>query len=138
MLAINGLKFPVRLVVQRLIKLAFAKQLNVLVNIFHRKTPRANISYIFTYLYSMCQKMYLTRAELNQLFTSNINEEQQSARLTLETTSFPKNNITVYPQKHVKQTSSLPQKPVLPEPQNDSHWLMKKSGNISKCRGCKE
>ena len=27
--------------------------------------------------------MYLTRAELNQLFTSNINEEQKSARLTL-------------------------------------------------------
>ena len=28
--------------------------------------------------------MYLTRAELNQLFTSNINKEQQSARLELK------------------------------------------------------
>ena len=49
--------------------------------------------------------MYLARAELNQLFTSNINDKQQSARLTLkallETTSTPKNNIIVYPQKHV-------------------------------------
>ena len=64
--------------------------------------------------------MYFTRAELNQLFTSNINEEQQSARLTLkallETTSTPKNNITVYCQKHVKLTSSLPQKPEQAEP----------------------
>ena len=56
----------------------------------------------------------------------------------LETTSTPKNNIIVYPQKYVKLTSSLPQKPVLPELQNDPYWLMKKSGNISKCRGCKE
>ena len=43
--------------------------------------------------------MYLTRAELNQLFTSNINEEQQSARLTLkallETMPTPKNNDIV-------------------------------------------
>ena len=42
----------------------------------------------------LLQKMYLARAELNQLFTSNINERQQSARLTLkallETTSTTK------------------------------------------------
>ena len=86
--------------------------------------------------------MYLTRAELNQIFISNISQEQQSARLTLkallETTSTPKNNIIVYPQKHVKLTLSLPQKSVLPEPQNNPYWLMKKSGNILKCRGCKE
>ena len=54
---------------------------------------------------NLLQQMYLTRAELNQLFTSNINDKQQSARLTLkallETTSTPKNNIIVYPQKHV-------------------------------------
>ena len=44
--------------------------------------------------------MYLTRAELSQLFTSSINEEQQSTRLRLkallETTSTPKNNVIVY------------------------------------------
>ena len=78
--------------------------------------------------------MYLTRAELNQLFTDNINGEQQSARLTLkallEITSTPKNNIIVYTPKHANLTSLLPQKPVLPEPQNDPYWLMKKSGNI--------
>ena len=41
----------------------------------------------------LLQQMYLARAELNQLFTSNINE-RQSARLTLkallETTSTAK------------------------------------------------
>ena len=86
--------------------------------------------------------MYLTRAELNHIFPSSISEGQQSGRLTLkallEITSTPNNNMIVYPQKHVKRTSSLPQKTVLPEPQNDPHWLMKKLGNISKCRGCKE
>ena len=60
--------------------------------------------------------MYLTRAELNQLFTSNISEEQQSARLMLkallEIPSTPQNNIIVYLQNHFKLTSSLP-----PEPQ---------------------
>ena len=64
--------------------------------------------------------MYLTRAELNKLFNSNTNEEQQSPRLTLkallETTSTLKNNVTVCPQMHVKLTSSLLQKPVHPEP----------------------
>ena len=42
----------------------------------------------------LLQQMYLARAELNQLFASNINERQQSARLTLkallETTSTEK------------------------------------------------
>ena len=32
----------------------------------------------------------------------------------------------------------MPPKPVLPQPQNEPYWLMKKSGSISKCRGCKE
>ena len=50
-LIINRLKFLVLLVVQSLIKSTSAKQLNVLVNIFHRKAPRDNISYIFTYLH---------------------------------------------------------------------------------------
>ena len=74
--------------------------------------------------------MYHGRAELNQFFTSNISEEQQSARLTLkallETTPIPKNNIIAYPQKYVKLTSSLTQKPVLPESENDPYYLIKK------------
>ena len=92
--------------------------------------------------YNLLQQRYITRAELNQLWTSNINEQQQSARLTLkallETMSTPTNNVIVYPQKHVKLTSSLSQKPELTESQNDSYWLMLKSGNISKYRGCQK
>ena len=78
--------------------------------------------------------MYHTRAELNQFFTSNISEKQQSATLTLNalliTTSIPKNNIIAYPQKYAKLTSSLTQKPVLPEPENDPYYLIKRSGNF--------
>ena len=73
--------------------------------------------------------MYHTRSELNQFFTSNISEEQQSATLTLkallEITSIPKNNIIVYPHKYVKLTSSL-----TPEPENNPYYLIKKSGNF--------
>ena len=35
-------------------------------------------------------------------------------------------------------TETLPRKPFLPEPQNDPYWMVKRSGAISKCRGCKE
>ena len=35
-------------------------------------------------------------------------------------------------------TETLPRKPFLPEPQNDPYWMVKLSGAISKCRGCKE
>ena len=128
---------------QSLIKSLSATQFNVLVNIFDRKSRRANLFILNVPENSnSLQQMYLTRAELNQLFTSNINEEHQSTRLTLkallETTSTLKSNIIVYPQKHVKLTSLLPHRPVLPEPRNDPYWLMKKSGNISKCRDYKE
>ena len=37
-------EFPVLLVGQSLLKLTSAEQLNELLNIFHRKTPRANIN----------------------------------------------------------------------------------------------
>lgn len=68
--------------------------------------------------------MYLARVELNQLFTSNISEKHQSARLALkallETMSTLKNNVIVYSQKGVK------------------YWLIKTLASILKCRGCKE
>ena len=74
---------------------------------------------IYLPIYTQCARkfkllpqMYLKGAELNQLFISNINDEQQPARLTLkallETTSTPQNNFIIYSQKHVKLTSSLP------------------------------
>ena len=45
--------------IANLMKPTSAKQLTVLVDISHRKIPRANISYIFTYIYSMCQKILI-------------------------------------------------------------------------------
>ena len=56
---INGLKLPLPLVVQSLIKSTSAKQLSVLMNAFHRKIPCANVSYNFTYLYSMFQEILI-------------------------------------------------------------------------------
>ena len=92
-------------------------------------TPCKHILYIYLFglnvpeNFNLLQQMFLARVKLNQLFTSNISEEQQSARRTLktllETMSTFKNNVIFYLPKHVKIMSSLLQKPVLPEPQND-------------------
>ena len=64
------------------------------------------IMYLYSKKYNLLHQMYLARVELNQLFTSNISEKHQSARLALkallETMSSPKNNIIVYSQKGVK------------------------------------
>ena len=72
-----------------------------------KNTLCKHILYIYLFILNvpensnLLQQMYLTRVELNQLFTTNISEEQQSARLTLkallERTPTPKNNIIVYP-----------------------------------------
>ena len=72
-----------------------------------KNTLCKHILYIYLFILNvpensnLLQQMYLTRVELNQLFTTNISEEEQSARLTLkallERTPTPKNNIIVYP-----------------------------------------
>ena len=66
------------------IKSTSVTQLNVLMNIF------LYMLYIYLFIvnvpeiYNLLQQMYLTRYKLNQLFTSNINKEQQYTRLTLK------------------------------------------------------
>ena len=112
-----------------------------------KNTSCKHILYIYLFILNvlensnLLQQIYLAKAELNYLFSSNINGEQQSARLTLkamlEITPTLQNNVIVYPPKHVKVTSSLSQKSVLPKPENDPYWLIEKSGNISKCRSYK-
>ena len=47
-------------------------------------------------------------------------------------------SLHVPQQKQVSLTETLPRKPFLQEPQNDSYWLVKRSGAISKCCGCKD
>ena len=55
----------------------------------------------------------------------------------LETTSIV-TSVHVPQQKQMSLSETLPRKPFLPEPQNDPYWMVKRSGAISKCRGCKE
>ena len=45
--------------------------------------------------------------------------------------------MAVPPQENVPLNQSLPVKPFMPEPQKNPYWLLKRTGNISKCRGCK-
>ena len=67
---------------------------------FSQKKHLVQTYLMYLLVYSQCARKFkfiaanmFTRAELNHLFTSNINEDQQSARLTLrsllETTSTP-------------------------------------------------
>ena len=41
------------------------------------------------------------------------------------------------PQENVPLNQSLLAKPFMPEPQNDLYWILKRTGNISKCHECK-
>ena len=41
-------------------------------------------------------------------------------------------------QKQASLTETLPRESFLSEPQNDPYWMVKRSGAISKCLGCKE
>ena len=45
--------------------------------------------------------------------------------------------MVVPPQENVPLNQSLLAKPFMAEPQNDPYLLLKRTGNISKCRGCK-
>ena len=45
--------------------------------------------------------------------------------------------MAVPPQENVPLNQSLPAKPFMPEPQNDPYWLLKRTGNISKCHACR-
>ena len=45
--------------------------------------------------------------------------------------------MAVPPQENVPLKQSLLAKPFMLEPQNDPYWLLKRTGNISKCHGCK-
>ena len=47
-------------------------------------------------------------------------------------------SLHVPQQKQVSLTEALPRKPFLQEPQNDPYWMVKRSGAISKYRGCKD
>ena len=55
----------------------------------------------------------------------------------LETTSTVI-SLHVPQQEQVSLNKTLPRKSFLPEPQNDPFLMVKRSGAISKCCGCKE
>ena len=127
---INGLKLPLPLVVQSLIKSTSSKQLSVLMNAFHRKIACANVSYNFTYLYSMfqeiliyCSKYILQKQNLisYSLVIWTRNSNQQDLHYNLWKQRLLSKIMSLFmPSKHVKLTPS-----VLPEPQNDPYSLMK-------------
>ena len=87
------------------------------------------------------QQIYLTKKEIKNLFNCCVSEKSKSNQMTpkamLETTSTV-TSLRIPQQKQVPLTETLPRKPFPPEPQNDPYWMVKRSGAISKCRGCKE
>ena len=84
---------------------------------------------------------YTTKKEIKNLFNCCLSEKSKSNQMTpearLETTS----TVTILhvpQQKQVSLTETLPRKPFPPDPQNDPYWMVKRSGAISKCCGCKD
>ena len=87
------------------------------------------------------QQIYLTKKEIKNLFNCCVSEKSKSSQITpkviLEITPTV-TSLHVPQQKQVSLTETLSRKPFLPKPQNDLYWMIKCSGAISKCCGCKE
>ena len=78
--------------------------------------------------------------ELLNIFLQKVPISNENIKLTNRAILQPTSTLTrmaVPPQENVPLNQSLPAKPFLPKPQNDPHWLLKRTGNISKCHGCK-
>ena len=113
-----------------------------------KNTPCKHLLYVYLTVLILwetshiLQQMFLTKNELRKIFSgekiiSYPCETKLTTRAKLQSTS-TLTRMEVPKQTQVPLHKPLPQKPSMPEPQNDKYWLMKKSGNISKCNGCKE
>ena len=112
-----------------------------------KNTPCKHVLYIIMKVFNVkessyiLQQIYLTKKEIKNLFNCCVAEKSKSNQMTpkamLETTSTV-TSLYVPQQKQVSLTGTLPRKPFLPEPQNDPYGMVKRSGAIRKCRGCKE
>ena len=113
-----------------------------------KNTPCKHLLHVYLNVLNICetshilQQMFLTKTELRKIFSgekvsSSTCETQLTTRAKLQSTSTLA-RMDVPQQVKVPLYKSLPQKPSMPEPQRDKYWLMKKSGNISKCNGSKK
>ena len=84
--------------------------------------------------------MRLTKNELLNIFHQKVPISNENIKLTngaiLQSTS-TLTRMTVPPQENVPLNQYLPAKPFMQRPPNDPYSLLKRTGNISKCHGCK-
>ena len=89
---------------------------------------------------NLLHQVYLTENELLDIFHQKVPISNENIKLTnraiLLSTSIL-TQIAVPPEENALLNQSLPANPFMPEPQNDPYWLLKRTGNISKCHECK-
>ena len=131
----------------RTYRVEIKEAVNCTCEFFNQKnTPCKHILYVFLNVLNVCesshllQQVYLTKNELLNIFHHKVPISNENIKLTnraiLQSTS-TLTRIVLPPQENVPLSPSLPAKPFMPEPQNDPYWLLKRTGNISKCHGYK-
>ena len=130
----------------RTYRVEIKETVNCTCEFFNQKnTPCKHILYVYLNVLNVCesshllQQVYLTKNELLNIFHQKVpisNENIKLINAILQSTS-TLTRMAVPPQENVPLNQSLPAKPFMPEPQNDPYWLLKRTGNISKCHGCR-
>ena len=131
----------------RTYKVEIKETVNCTCEFFNQKnTPCKHIRYVHLNVLNVCESSYLlqqvclTKNELLNIFHQKVPISNENIKLTnraiLQSTS-TLTRMAVPPQKNVPLNQSLPAKPLMQEPQNDPYWVLRRTGNISKCHGCK-
>ena len=130
----------------RTYKVEIKETVNCTCEFFNQKnTPCKHILYVHLNVLNVCESSYLlqqvclTKNELLNIFHQKVpisNENIKLINAILQSTS-TLTRMAVPPQENVPLNQSLPAKPFMPEPQNDPYWLLKRTGNISKCHACR-
>ena len=131
----------------RTYRVEIKETVNCTCEFFNQKnTPCKHILYVYLNVLNVCesshllQQVYLTKNELLNIFHQKVPISNENIKLTnraiLQSTS-TLTRMAVPPQENVPLDQSLPAKPFMPEPQNDPYWLLKRTGNISKCHACR-
>ena len=122
----------------RTYRVEIKETVNCTCEFFNQKnTPCKHILYAYLNVLTVCesshllQQLYLTKNELQKIFHQKVTISNESIKLTnraiLQSTS-ALTWMVVPPQENVLLNQSLPAKPFMPEPQNDSCWLLKRKG----------
>ena len=131
----------------RTYRVEIKETINCTCEFFNQKnTPCKHILYVYLNVLNVCeylhllQQVYRRKNEFPNILHQKVPISNENIKLTIRAILQSTTTLTrraVPPQENVPLNQSLLAKPFMAEPQNDPYWLLKRTGNISKCRGCK-